>query len=180
MERESEIILALLKYGELHVRGISKKLSQPHANISRIMKELLKKNIVDFRFEGKNKIFKLKKGVEALNHIFIAEHFKLLKIFEKYPFLAVIMESVLSKTNEKLILIFGSYAKFNTKKESDIDLYIESQNRKIKADIENIDLRLSVKIGKFDKNSLLIKEIIKDHAIVRGVELYYEKNKVFD
>ena len=179
-QNEFEIILALLRNKELHVRGIAKTISQPHANISRIMKRLLNKNIVDFKFEGKNKVFRLKKGIEALNYVYMAEHFKLLKLFEKYPFLSVITESIISKTSEKLIIIFGSFAKFSANKESDIDIFIETTNRKIKNEVENINSRLSVKIGKLDKNSLLIKEIIKDHVIVRGVEYYYEKNKIFD
>ena len=179
-QNEFEIMLSLLKYKELHVRGLAKIVNKPHASISRIMKKLLNKNIVDFKFEGKNKVFRLKKGVYTLNYIYMAEHFKLLKLFDKYQFLSVITESIASKTSEKLIIIFGSFAKFNANKDSDIDIFIETANRKTKNEVENINSMLSVKIGKFDKNSLLIKEIIKDHVIVSGVEYYYEKNKIFD
>ena len=179
-QNEFEIVLSLLKHKELHVRGLAKIASMPHANISRIMKGLLAKNIVDFKFEGKNKVFRLKKGIETLNYVYMAEHFKLLKLFEKYPFLSVITESIISKTSEKLIIIFGSFAKFNANNDSDIDIFIETTNRKIKNEVENINSRLSVKIGKFDKSNLLIKEIIKDHVTVMGVEYYYEKNRIFD
>ena len=92
---ELEIMLALLKNKGLYVRALAKITYRPHANISRAMKGLLKKNIVDFRFEGKNKVFRLKKGVEMLNYTYIAEHFKLLKLLEKYPFLSIIIESIL-------------------------------------------------------------------------------------
>ena len=179
-QEELEIILGLLKYKEVHVRGLAKILSMPHANISRLMIRMLNKNLVDFRFEGKNKIFRLKKGIETLNYVYMAEHFKLLKLFEKYQFMPIVVESILSKRDKKLVIIFGSFAKFIARKESDIDIFIETTSRKAKAEIENINSRLSVKIGKFDKNNLLIKEIIKDHVIVRGVEYYYEKNKIFD
>ena len=178
-QNEFEVMLALLKYKELHVRGIAKTISQPHANVSRIMKKLLNKNIVDFKFEGKNKVFRLKKGIETLNYIYLAEHFKLLKLFEKYQFLSVIIESIISKTNEKLIIVFGSFAKFSANKASDIDIFIETANKKVKAEIENINSRLSVKIGRFDRNSLLIKEMMKDHVIVKGVEYYYENTEKF-
>lgn len=174
---ELEIIIALLKYKGLHVRGIARIINKPHANISRLMKKLLKKNVVDFKLEGKNKVFRLKKGVESLNHAYMAEHFKLLKLFEKYPISSVIIESILSKTNEKLILIFGSFAKFSAKKDNDIDVFIETTKRKVKTQLENINPRLSVKIGKFDTNNLLIKEIMKDHVILKGVEYYYENTK---
>jgi len=177
---ELEIVLALLKHRELHVRGMAKITSQAHANISRAMKKLLEKNIVDFKFEGKNKIFKLKKGIETLNYAYMAEHYKLLKIFEKYPQIPIIIESILPNVNEKLIVLFGSFAKFSATRDSDIDIFIETRSRKIKPIIENINSRLSVKIGGFDANDLLIKEIIKDHAIIKGVEYYYEKNKIFN
>ncbi len=177
---ELEIVLTLLRYKELHVRGIAKAISKPHANISRAMKKLLKKDIVDFRFEGKNKLFRLKKGIESLSYIYMAEHFKLLKLLDKYTFLSVITEELSSKTNEKLIIIFGSFAKFTAKKDSDIDIFVETAKREVKTKLEKINSRLSIKIGKFDKNNLLIKEIIKDHVIVKGVEYYYEKNKPFD
>ncbi len=177
---ELEIVLALLKHKELHVRRMAKVVNTPHASISRSMKGLVSKGVVDFRLEGRNKIFRLKKGIEALNYAYIAEHFKLLKLFSKYPFLSIITESILSKTREKLVIIFGSYAKFTAKKDSDIDIFIETEDREVKANTERIDSRLSVKIGKFSKNDLLIKEIAKDHAIIRGVEYYYEKNRIFD
>jgi len=177
---ELEIVKVLLKYKELHIRGTAKVIKQPHANVSRAMKRLLISNVVDFRLEGKNKLFRLKKGIESLNYVYMAEHFKLLKLFEEYPFLSVITESILSKTDEKLIMIFGSFAKYIAKKDSDIDVFIETNKRKVKKDIESINSRLSIKIGKFDKNNLLIKEIMKDNVIVKGVEYYYEKNKLFD
>ena len=115
-----------------------------------------------------------------MNYVYAAEHFKLLNLIEKYPFFSVIIESVLSKADEKLIIIFGSFAKFNAKSDSDIDIFIETTNRKIKSKVEGINSRISAKVGKFDKNNLLIKEIIKDHIIVKGVEYYYEKHNAFD
>ena len=177
---ELEIVLALLRREELHIRALARYVNQPHANISRAMKSLLKENVVDFKVEGKNKLFRLKKGIESLNYAYIAEHYKLIKLLEKYPLLSIIVESILSKTNERLVIIFGSYAKFIAKKESDIDVFVETMKRSVKKELENINSKLSVKIGKFDKNNLLIKEIVKNHVIVKGVEYYYEKNKLFD
>jgi len=179
-EKALEIVLVLLKQKEAHVRALAEIVRQPHANISRLMKKLLEKNIVDFRFEGKNKIFRLKKGIETLNYVYMAEHFKLLKLLKKNPPLSIIIESILSKSNEKLIIIFGSFAKFIAKKDSDIDIFVETKSRKTKTELEKINSRLSVKIGRFDKDNLLIKEIMKNHVIVKGVEYYYEKNKLFN
>ena len=175
-----EITLVLLRHKQLHVRGIAKTLNQPHANVSRTMKRLLSANVVDFIILGKNKVFRLKKGLEATTYIYLAENFKLLKLIAKYPFLSVIAESILSSSTAPIILIFGSFSKFTAKQDSDIDLYVQTTSRKTKSAIEAINSRLSVKIGMLDKNNLLSKEIIKDHVVLRGAERYYEQIKFFD
>ena len=81
----------------------------------------------------------------------------------------------MKKTNEKLIILFGSYAKGLARKDSDIDIYIETKNRNVKKEIEDIHTKINVKIGTFDSNSSLIKEIIKDHIIIKGIEDFYDK-----
>jgi len=79
----------------------------------------------------------------------------------------------------KLAILFGSYSKGLAKQDSDTDIYIETDNKKIKKELESIDSRLSIKIGEFSADNLLIKEIIKNHVIIKGVEDYYEKTKLF-
>lgn len=175
-----DIVLTLLKEKKSHVRGIAQNIGASPSKVSRTLKEMVKKNIVDFETAGKNKVFRLKKGIESASYAYMAEHYKLFKLFQKYPEMAVICEDILKKTDEKLIVLFGSYAKFRANKNSDIDVYVETKNRNTKTDIENINSKLSVKIGSFDTSSFLAKEIIKYHIILRGVEYFYEKNKLFD
>ena len=76
--------------------------------------------------------------------------------------------------------MFGSYAKGIAKQDSDIDVYMDIMKNKLKQDIEKIDSRLSVKIGNYEKSNLLIKEIDKNHILIKGIEEYYEKNGFFD
>jgi predicted nucleotidyltransferase len=176
---ESEIILALL--GEkLHLRGLAKVLNRPHSTVLRKANELVSANVLDYRMEGKNRVMFIKKGLQAKNYVFNAERYKLIKLLEIYPALGVIIENVLKKTNAGLIILFGSYSKFIAKKESDIDIYVETEDKKIKTEIEFTSLKIKVKIGKFEPDSNLIKEIIKNHVILRGVEGYYEKTKFFE
>jgi hypothetical protein len=66
------------------------------------------------------------------------------------------------------------------KKDSDIDIYIDTKDSKIKEDIEHIDSKINVKIGNYNKDSTLIKEIEKNHVIIKGIEEYYEKSKFFE
>ncbi len=171
---ELDIIEKLLKK-ESHIREIAKKLKKPHSTISRKLEILKKENIIDFKIEGKNKIFFLKQNFITKNYILKTELNKLKKLLEKHPELNIVFEEVLKKTKEKLIILFGSYAKGTEKKHSDIDIYVETENKKIKKLIENINSKISVKIGHFNKDSDLIKEIIKNHVIIRGIEEFYEK-----
>jgi predicted nucleotidyltransferase len=168
-------IVELLIREENHLRGIAKSLNESHSTISRRMYKLVKENVLDSRIEGKNKVFFLKKNLVAKSFIIEAELNKLTKLLNKHPEFIVIFEDILKKTDERLILLFGSYAKGIEKKDSDIDIYIETENRNIKKLVESINSKIRVKIGLFDTKSLLIKEIIKDHVIIRGLEDFYDK-----
>ena len=174
-----EIVNQLLRKA-IHVRGLAKELNINHMTILRKIKSLFKENVVDYREEGKNKTYFLKKNPETKAYTFMTEHYKLIKVLEKYPSLRGIIEKIQKDKNIKLAILFGSYAKHKAKKESDIDIYIETKNRKIKEDLERIDSELSVKIGDYDTKNLLIKEIEKNHIVIKGVETYYQKNKFFD
>lgn len=176
---EYDIILRLLK-GAGHVREISRELQQPHPTVLRRLNQLRNEAIVDFKREGKNKSFFIKKTLQAKNYVFNAERYKLIKLLKKYPELSVIITDILNKSKQKMVILFGSYAKFAAKEQSDIDVYIESTKRSVKEEIESINSKISAKIGIFDTNSLLIKEIIKNHIILQGVENFYEKTKFFE
>ena len=174
-----EIILLLVR-DESHLRGIAKQLKESHSTILRKLNKLVKENILDYKIEGKNKVFYIKKNLQAKNYIFNAERYKLIKLLKKYPELNIIINDILEKTKEKLIVLFGSYAKFTAKKDSDIDIFVETRSRKTKEAIEATHSKIRVKIGDFDIDSQLIKEIIKNHIILRGVEEFYEKPQFFE
>ena len=174
-----EIILQLIK-SENHVREIAKNLEESHVTISRKLNALQKENVVDFEQKGKNKIFKLKKNIIAKNYVFNAERYKLNQLVKKYAEMLIIADQIIKNTTEKLVLIFGSYAKFTSHEDSDIDVYIMNEDKKVKKKLEEIHSKIKVKLGKFNLNSELIKEIIKNHVILRGVEEFYERTKFFD
>jgi len=176
---ELDIIELLLKK-EDHIRGIAKKLNIPHSTILRKLNIFRKENVFDFRKEGKNKIFFLKKNLVARSYILKAELNKLIKLLRKYPQLSIIFEEILKETDEKLIVLFGSYAKGLAKKESDIDIYIETKDKNIKKSIEGVYSKIRVKIGPFNVKSSLIREVIKEHVIIRGIEEFYEKEQFFE
>ncbi|MCK5333464.1 MAG: hypothetical protein KAJ24_03045, partial [Candidatus Aenigmarchaeota archaeon] len=89
-----EIVLLLLK-GTSHLRSISKQLGEAPTTVSRRLSALLNENVLDFQIEGKNKVFFLRKNLQAKNYSFNAERYKLLKRLKKYPELDVIIEDIL-------------------------------------------------------------------------------------
>jgi len=175
---EYEIILLLLK-NETHLREMARALGEPHSTIVRKLDWLKKENVLDYRREGKNKIFFIKNNLQAKSYVFNAERYKMIKLLKKYPELSVIIAGILKKTKEKMIILFGSYAKFMAKEDSDIDIYIETTDKNVKKEIESINSKINVKIGKFSIEDLLIKEIIKNHVIVKDIEEFYEKRRFF-
>lgn len=182
MEQKSyklEIVSELLK-SENHIRKMARNLGTNHMSIARKINELFKENVVDYRKDGRNKTYFLKKSIEAKSYIFTAENYKLTRVLKKYPNLRRIIERIQKQKDIKLAILFGSYAKSTAKPDSDIDIYIETMNKEIKKDVEMIDTKINVKVGPYEKSSLLIKEIEKNHVIIRGVERYYEKSKFFE
>ena len=174
-----EIIKELLE-GPLHVRGMAKKINTNHMMISRKVRKLLNENVLDYTLEGRNKAYFIKKTIEAKNHVFITEFYKLNQTLKKYPELRNIIKSIQNNGKIKLAVLFGSYAKHTAKRDSDIDIFIETTDKKLKRELELIDSKLGIKIGRYNRRNLLIREIEKNHVILKGVELYYEKNQFFD
>jgi predicted nucleotidyltransferase len=173
-----EIILVLLR-NKTHLREIARTLHESHSTVLRKINELLKENVLDYKKEGKNKIFFIKNNLKAKNYIYSAEIHKLNNLLKKHPALSIILEDIKKSFSKGIIILFGSYAKGIPNKESDIDIYLETNNTNIKNKVKEINSKLSIKIGKFNTKSLLIKEIIKNHIIIRGLEDFYERVEFF-
>ena len=181
-----EILLFLLKR-DMHGREIAKELKTSLTRVQAILTELRKINVLDYKIEGKNHIYFIKKNLMSKSFILNAENYKLAKIINKHPELEPIFQNVIKKSKSSLILLFGSYAKNTEKKDSDIDIYIKTTNPKIAKEVQKIynllsDLIsiISIKTGNFNSDDLLIKEIIKNHVIIKGGEEYYKKIKFFE
>ncbi len=172
-------IVRQLQNRNLHIRGLAVLLKTNQTTIARKIKELGTFNVVDYKLEGKNKVYMLKKTVEAREYVYLAEHYTLLQLLHKYPILRPIIQKIKENTKVHLAILFGSYVKGLAYKESDIDLYIETTDLQLKKSIESFNTKLSVKIGKYDSRSFLIQEIEKNHVIIKGVERYYEHKTFF-
>ncbi len=171
-----EIVGALLRQ-PMHIRELARYLGTSQTTIARKIRWLKKENVIDTALIGKNKLASLKKTAEARIYAYLWEHYNLLRILKKYPELRRIIDA--ASKFDVLIILFGSYAKGLARRDSDIDLFIETKNTNIKEKIEALDSRLRIKLGKFGGGSPLIKEIEKNHAIINKVEPYYEKTGIF-
>ena len=168
-------IVNALTYGENHIRGIAKELKINHMMIVRKMNFLLENNVVDLKLQGKNKLYSLKKNSEARAFFIMAKEYSLVCFLKKHPALRDFINKIQNDSRVSLVLIFGSYAKGNNKKDSDIDIFIETNSSSLKKEYSSLDSRFSIKIGEYDKSNELIKEINKNHILIKGAEEYYEK-----
>jgi predicted nucleotidyltransferase len=171
---EYEIILYLLKK-EAHGRELAKGLKTSLTRVQSILTELRNSNVLDYKTQGKNHIYFIKGNLVAKSFILNAENYKLAKLLRKYPFLEPLFKEITERYSDLMIILFGSYAKFIPKEDSDIDLYIETDDKRIKESIQRMNDNLNVKTGKFNKDDLLIQEIVKNHVIIQRGSLFYEK-----
>jgi predicted nucleotidyltransferase len=176
---ELEVISSLIR-NKAYLREMARKLNESHSTVLRKINALVKENVLDFRKEGKNKIFFIKNNLKAKNYVYSAEIYKFNKLLKAHPRLGTIFEDVKKNVPRGMIILFGSYAKGSPKPNSDIDIYVETNDNDLKYKLQELNSKLSIKIGKFDMNSLLIKEIIKNHIIIRGLEDFYERNRFFE
>jgi predicted nucleotidyltransferase len=173
-------IVALLQKEDLHARAIAERLASNHATVLRRLRVLADDNVVDFRNEGRNKVYTIKRSIEGRNAAMIAEVYRQSLAVSRYPVLRGIVRAVLEIPEVPLALLFGSYAKGLATKKSDIDLFVETLDPAVKRRLEQRHSLLSVKIGEFDTKDLLVREIMKDHVIIRGVEAYFDKTGFFE
>ena len=173
-------LVSLLLQRENHIRELARMLGTNQTTAARKLAELYSKNVVEYKLEGRNKIYFLKRSLEAYQFVLIAEQIKLIEILREDPYLRRIAKEIKQNKEVNLAVLFGSHAKKTATRNSDIDIFIETKSKKIRNEINNINSRISVKVGEFDTKNLLIREILKNHVILKGAEIYYERTGFFE
>ncbi|MFH0978233.1 MAG: nucleotidyltransferase domain-containing protein [Candidatus Woesearchaeota archaeon] len=166
-------IVEVLRKEPCHIRDIAGKLRMVPSTVMRTLRFLQKEKVVDLKKEGKNSKYFLKDTLEATVYLYLSEHYKLLKTLED-PMLRRVIKELKATTSGELIILFGSHAKKNAASTSDIDIYVETGDKSLKQRLEKISGKLSIKIGNFNKEVPLAKEIIRNHIIVQNVERFYQ------
>lgn len=174
-----EEIFILLRKDRGHQREIARLLNLNQTTVRRMLVQLEKENIIDYKKQGKNNVYFIQDSLDSKVYERMVEYYKLQKILKNKKIRKVVreinelmQENKLSK--DLVIVLFGSYAKFSEHKNSDIDIYINSVSKKDKQLIESLSEEINVKLGKFNKESFLAKEIIKGHIILNSIEGYFD------
>ena len=147
---------------DFQIRGIAKSLKIPKTTVSYHINNLLKKKL----------IVKNKKGV--FPSFRANEDNELYRFYKRQEFLKRIIETTLldyieKGCNPKCIILFGSFAKAEYDKNSDIDLFIQAKESKIH--LINYEKKLKHKINVLFESDIekLSPELLNN--IVNGVKL---------
>lgn len=160
--------------GKFYLREISRLSNVPLKTTQNILKELERKRVLNTAIRGKNKYFSLNlENIETKNYILQAEIYKTNLFIGKYPIFKSFLKEL--KTTS-LVIVFGSFAKFNAKKDSDLDLLIAPEVKLplhlLPYTVHKISLT-EKKLSEAVKNEeKLIKEILDNHIILNNHSLF--------
>lgn len=178
-------VLSLFTNGfdkEYYIREVEKILKISPRTAQLVLEDLENKGIVESKTRGKIKSYKLKINELSKRYLTFVEQYKTISFMEKNLLVKEVIEKI-SPFIEGIGVIFGSYAKSTSNKESDLDVFIagEYEKEEIKKVSRNLGIEISVKcypLKTFDKNftqDILIKEVLKNHIVFINAELFIQK-----
>ncbi len=178
-------ILSLFTNGfnkEYHIREVQRLLKISPRTAQLLLENLENKGIIESKARGKIKSYKLKINELSKRYIAFVEQYKSIAFMEKN----LLVKEIIEKINpfiKGIGVLFGSYAKGISNKDSDIDIFIVGNYEKeeIKNVSRDFGIEISIKcypLKTFEKNirkDLLIKEVLKNHLIFKNTERFIEK-----
>jgi len=150
-----------------------KKLNQK--TVSNHLNTLEQEKILDYEFQGRNKLFFLNKDNFEITKKYcqIVEELKAIKIFKE----KIILKEIAQKINphiKGIALFFGSYVKHKEKEDSDFDVLVIGKCNEAKIDqISKLyGIHIEVKIFPKFEEDILLEEAIKDHICIKNTEQF--------
>jgi len=196
MEKKIQIIKLLdEKRQGLHIREISRQAKTGLPNVKRYLDILEKEKVIKKQKKG-NMI-----NITLLYKPALFPYLRQIhsgKFLELPASVQMAVQDFLKELEQKPVisLLFGSYAKLNYSKDSDIDIFLVFQELRDEKKIEEIAKRISMRSNtkispiyteynefkkKFmDKNNAFSNEIRNKVIIINGVEYYYELTGEFE
>ena len=175
----------------LGIRELAKEISCVYYLVQRNIHQLKEKNIINIQKAGKTNLIILNREVDYL-YLVEAEKFKRDLFYKKYPSLKIMLKKIIkqSKSSFFILIVFGSYAKEQVRKDSDLDLLVIVPNQKQAEIIEKVISSIArispIKIHETiiteksfalmsQKKELNVVLEAKDkHILIYGNELYYK------
>ena len=189
MKLELKIIDLLARNTErkFTINEIAKSLEEYYSFVHRTVNKLIKDAVIIKEKAGKSYLCSINLYTEkTIALVNLSEIEKKNDFYNSNKELKIILEDFVKSIESTItpisIVLFGSYAKCTTTKESDVDILLIS---KTKAGIDKIAKEIYAKYSKEinvivmssedfkrQKNNALIKEVIKDHYVLCGVEKF--------
>ncbi|MBI2144170.1 nucleotidyltransferase domain-containing protein [Candidatus Woesearchaeota archaeon] len=162
---------------EIYGRLLAGKIPLSHKAIALALAELEGENILKSRSQGNIKYYRLNlEFSEVKEAIMLAEVTQKMEFMAKHRKLAHTF-----REDDRVVGIFGSYARGAQKEDSDVDVFILGEKKSKDYDEKGrlFDLDISIKYFSLDewaallkeKNSL-VKEIIRAHVVIFSVERF--------
>ena len=153
----------------------------------RVLRKLVEQGILEINAEANIKYYSLKKNPLVYSTLGLVEYNRTLLFLAKNKALTRALEMLKEKyTNYRVILIFGSMVKGYATKMSDVDILLIEENvsqsgiKKMEDIVDLINGRTGLKISphlmsidEFKKKNNLAKQVIADHILIDGAELFF-------
>jgi uncharacterized protein len=167
---------------EYYIREIERALEVSSRTSLVTLAKLEKIGILKSQTRGKIKLYSINKSKLSKSFFVLTENYKKIQFINKYPVISEIIEKTDEFTNG-IVLIFGSYAKELQNNNSDLDLFIVGKynTEKIKEIGKKYQIEINVKsypkkiFYKELHSDILLKEIMKNHIIIKGVEQFVNR-----
>ena len=167
---------------EYYIREVEKLLKISPRTAQLILEDLENKGIIESKIKGKIKSYKLKINELSKRYLIFIEQYKSITFMEKKLIVKEVIEKISPFING-IGIIFGSYAKEISHKESDLDIFVAGEYKKeeIKKVSRNFGIEINIKcypLKIFEKNinqDILLKEILKNHIVFLNAEQFIQK-----
>ena len=167
---------------EYYIREVEKLLKISPRTAQLILEDLENKGIIESKIKGKIKSYKLRVNELSKRYLTFVEQYKSIAFIERNLLVKEVIEKI-CQFIDGIGIIFGSYAKGTSNKESDLDIFIagDYEREGIKKVSRNLGIEISVKcypLKTFEKNinqDTLLKEVLKNHVVFINTELFIQK-----
>lgn len=164
---------------EIYGRQLINKVNTSQKNIALILQNLENENILKSAKKGSIKFYSLNlKNNQIKDYIVITEFFNKIQFCLKHNKINHIFDK-----DDRIVGIFGSYAKGTYKETSDLDVFIIGNKKENdynkKGELFDIDVSIKYFTKKefkelLNKKNNLIKEIIENHILLFNIENFIE------